>query len=131
MYNREEALKIMDSWGIKRIPFVFIIDFEMRQIRLFRTDEVIPKNVRFAFPGMHTDLILSPPDNFQFQKNPVSFERYLTAYHEINSQILAGNSFLLNLTFPTPITTTLSLNDIYTYSVAKYKLLVDNEFVVF
>lgn len=131
MYNREEALEIMDSWGTKRIPFVFIIDFEMRQILLFRMDDVIPENIRFAFPGIYTDIMPHRSVNFEFQKNPVSFERYLEAYREINSQILAGNSFLLNLTFPTPITTTLSLNDIYTYSIAKYKLLVDNEFVVF
>ena len=45
--------------------------------------------------------------------------------------ILHGNSYLLNLTFPTKINTNLSLHDIYQRSDAKYKLLKQDEFVVF
>ena len=42
-----------------------------------------------------------------------------------------GNSFLTNLTFPTPITTTLTLKEIFHLSEAPYKLLFKNLFVVF
>lgn len=45
--------------------------------------------------------------------------------------IKLGNSYLLNLTFPTEISTDLSLSEIYDISFAKYKLLYHDQFVVF
>jgi para-aminobenzoate synthetase component 1 len=42
-----------------------------------------------------------------------------------------GDSFLLNLTFPTEIETNLKLKEIYFRSNAKYKLLYKDKFVVF
>jgi len=42
-----------------------------------------------------------------------------------------GNTYLLNLTFPSRIVTELTLEDIFKFSVAKYKLLYYNNFVVF
>ena len=42
-----------------------------------------------------------------------------------------GNSYLVNLTFPTPVKTVFSLEEIFRYSRAPYKLLVPGRFVVF
>ena len=47
------------------------------------------------------------------------------------SQLNYGNSYLLNLTFPTRLNTDLNLATIYHRSTAPYKLLVDDSFVVF
>ena len=42
-----------------------------------------------------------------------------------------GNTYLLNLTFPTKIETNFTLEEIFYFSNAKYKLLFENKFVVF
>jgi len=132
MYTRDQALETMNKWGLQQIPFLFVIDFEMQKIRLFRTDNKVPEGIRCMFPGSDSEKSLpNKPDNYLFQKSPIPFPLYKAAYDDVRTQILAGNSFLVNLTFPTSIVTSLSLSDIYEFSNAKYKLLIDNEFVVF
>jgi para-aminobenzoate synthetase component 1 len=49
----------------------------------------------------------------------------------VMKQILYGNSFLLNLTFPTPIETSLSLEQIFSGSRAPFKLYCRDRLVVF
>ena len=49
----------------------------------------------------------------------------------MKKNILAGNSFLTNLTCRTPVQTNLTLKDIYCSSRALYKVWVKNRFVVF
>ena len=122
----------MNKWGLERIPFLFIIDFEMERIRLFRTDEKLPASIRFSTPtyiNEGNDSSLAPI--FKFKKYPIGFPEYSKAFGEVKRQILLGNSFLVNLTFPTRIDTDLALSSIFEKCQAKYKLLVDNEFVVF
>ena len=126
-YTRKQAIDIMNHWGSRQIPFFFIIDFEMESIRVFSTDAV-PSAISFAFRA-------APPPKFNgeysFLKYPITFSHYEKAFSEVKEQILCGNSFLLNLTFATPIETNLTLPEIYANSYAKYKLLVDQEFVCF
>jgi len=49
----------------------------------------------------------------------------------VKAQIGLGNSYLLNLTFESPVETNLSLAGIYNLSHAPYKLLFKDRFVVF
>jgi para-aminobenzoate synthetase component 1 len=49
----------------------------------------------------------------------------------VTDQILYGNSFLLNLTFPTRIETNYTLEEIFTQSRAPFKLYLSDELVVF
>jgi para-aminobenzoate synthetase component 1 len=65
------------------------------------------------------------------KKLPVSFSSYLRSFETVSQNIKLGNSYLLNLTFPTFIETELTLEEIYLMSVARYKLLYHNQFVVF
>ncbi|HEY4788530.1 MAG TPA: hypothetical protein VIH57_20910, partial [Bacteroidales bacterium] len=81
MYMREQALEIMNKWGTDRIPFLFVIDFEMEKIRLFRTDTILPGGIRTSFPGKVSDDAASVRLNdFRFEKIPVSFPVYETAF---------------------------------------------------
>jgi para-aminobenzoate synthetase component 1 len=68
---------------------------------------------------------------FRFDISPVSFDRYEKAFSLVRENILHGNSFLLNLTFPTQIDTDLNLQQIFQHSMAPYKLLFKNRFVLF
>jgi len=131
-YNREQAIGIMNNWGFKKIPFLFFIDFEMLSIQLFRTDEDLPAGIKYSVPISYNDNAkLENTNAVCFHKFPLPFTTYKNAFDEVTRQIFAGNSFLVNLTFPTRIDTNLSLQNIYDLSDAKYKLLVNNEFVVF
>jgi para-aminobenzoate synthetase component I len=65
------------------------------------------------------------------EKTPVSFERYSEAFDVVMRHISDGNSYLVNLTFPTPITLNLGMDEVFAYSDAPFRLLVRDRFVVF
>jgi para-aminobenzoate synthetase component I len=86
-----------------------------------------PGSRNTAPPGGRTYL----PSNFRFEAVPMAFPRYEKAFSLVKKHILHGNSFLLNLTFPTPVRTDLGLEQIFHASVAPYRLLYGDRFVVF
>jgi len=128
--TKSGSIEIMNKWGAEKIPFLFVIDFEMVSIHLFRLDQQLPEYIRYGFHDKispyHSD-----SKEFRFIKFPPSFIEYEKAFKEIRGQILAGNSFLSNLTFATTLDTNLTLLQIYEISKAPYKLLFDGKFVCF
>ncbi len=111
---------------------MFLIDFEMQAIQVFPLDKTFPRSVFYEFPGKrNSEIAATVPDKFAFRKFPMQYGDYLSAFTLIQKEIHAGNTFLTNLTFPTIIETSLSLREIFLYGRAKYKLLVDNQFLCF
>ena len=132
MYKRSEAIEIMNDWGSKQNPFLFVVDFEMQKIRLFPNNVDLPEGIMCSFPAQRFEKkIAKGCSSFYFRKYPVSYTVYKEAFQKVMSQINAGNSFLLNLTFPTKIETDLTMRDIYVRSTTKYKLYLEDEFVCF
>jgi len=121
----------MNKYGASKEPFMFIIDFDLKKPEIYKLNS-IPQGIKFCTPIMsnsHSGQIYNKP--FSFKKHPVAFKEYLKAFKNVQDNISLGNSYLLNLTFLTPIETDLTLEDIFLLSVAKYKLLYHNHFVVF
>ena len=122
----------MNNWGAARQPFIFIIDFEMKTPVVIPLDKAAENGIYFTFDNQNNiDNPLVEKKEFTFSKIPVSYERFKKSFDQILLEIQKGNSFLTNLTFPTPITTTLTLNEIFNFSEAPYKLLFKDLFVVF
>jgi para-aminobenzoate synthetase component I len=131
MLNRSEAISILNNWGAKKIPHLFIIDFEMKAIQLFRLDVPLPENVFFDFHNRPALKACPEIKAFTFRKYPLPFAEYEMAFLKIQQQISAGNTFLTNLTFATPVETNLTLRQLFDYSRARYKVLLDGEFLCF
>jgi para-aminobenzoate synthetase component 1 len=132
MLIKSEAIDQMNSLGKERIPFLFMIDFEMKAIRLFPLNKELPETVLYDFQSLGNLYDEKGETNFfTFRKFPVSFEEYNQAFESVHKQIHLGNSFLTNLTFPTIIKTNLNLRDIFFKSIAKYKIFLQDEFVCF
>ena len=122
----QEVFEKMNELGSKRIPFLFLIDF------LKTKGKIIPLN---DFQNEIQFEIQSEIEKFkyeiQFKKHPISFEEYRKQFEIVQKNILLGNSYLTNLTCATPIEINLSLEEIYKYSKARYKLLWKDNFVCF
>ena len=132
MICKSEAISLMNSLGEGRVPFLFIIDFEMKAIRLFPLDKQLPGTVLYDFQSTGNSIVeQGEKDIFTFRKFPMSFEEYDLAFKAVQKQIHVGNSFLTNLTFPTLVETNLTFREIFFKSTAKYKILLENEFVCF
>lgn len=57
--------------------------------------------------------------------------QYSAAFNRVIQEMTDGNTYLLNLTFPTEIAVNASLLDIFCISFAKFKLYFNNQFVTF
>ncbi|TDB63817.1 aminodeoxychorismate synthase component I [Arundinibacter roseus] len=124
----------LNSWGQQKIPFVFIMDYLGQKPQAWRLDEADPAVLCFNFNGFSNDssadLTLSLPDYF-FEAYPLTFEEYKKRFDYVIDNIRRGNSFLVNLSAPTPIATNLSLPDIYQLSHAPFRFWLKDQFVCF
>ena len=110
-----------------------MIDFEMQEPLFFPVPVNPNAGLFYDFNG-YTNCFYKPRPNttdFLFQKFPVSFCEYKEAFDIVQKHLYFGNSYLVNLTLPTRIKTTLTLDEIFHFSEAKYKLFYDDKFVVF
>ena len=127
----QESIEKINELGTKRIPFFFMIDFEMKKPIIYPLDE-LPDHIWYDLNGVsnrkanETDSVF-----FRFEPNPVSKQEYTKAFAIVQGHLKYGNTFLLNLAFPSQVDTELSLEDVYHRSEAKYKLYLKDELVVF
>lgn len=121
----------MNAYGRDKVPFLFILDFELQQPRVFRLDE-IPDQIYFKFNQLKNySLSGLKTKKLEFQSRPIDYQTYNAAFDRVKKEILFGNSFLLNLTFATEISTNYSLKALFDIAHAKYKLYYQDEFIVF
>lgn len=113
--------------GKKRIPFLFLTDFKAQNIKVYTIDELKNEDIEFS---IDSDFTYKKHDSF-LQKMPVSFESYKNKFEIVKEHIRNGDTYLLNLTQPTKIKTSLSLNEIYQNANAHYKLRFKDKFVCF
>lgn len=133
MFNPEsqKAIANMNELGKDRIPFLFVIDYEMRSPFVRRLTEV-GKRVLYQINNMKNfDYVPERKESLTFKKYPINYDRYLSAFKKVMENIQNGNSYLLNLTSLTKIETNFNLEEIFYFSSAKYKLLFEKKFVVF
>ena len=130
--NRIKSIHKINDYATRGIPFAFLINFYGEENIVTTPEKAaaggffleMPDLVNHTFkktpcPSIH--LTKMPPDPLQYHK----------AFKHVIEQIHYGNSFLLNLTFPTLIDCNYSLQDIFIQSRASFKLYLEDELVVF
>lgn len=131
-YQKSVAIQLMNEYGKSKTPFLFIIDFEMKQPLVLKLDDIDPNILLFNINNKRNyNIALKPGNPISFEKHPINIEEYKTVFENIRSEINAGNTYLLNLTFPTKIKTNLTFEEIFYLSQAEYKLFYKDKFVVF
>jgi para-aminobenzoate synthetase component 1 len=121
-----QVAKQLDLWGKKGIPFVFLVDYTVENAWAGSEKEAKELGIQFEFdvPGLTSETV-------PFTKRPLSFESYSAKFNQVQAGLKRGDSFLLNLTAETPITTSLSLSEIFQRAEAPYKILVRDQFTSF
>ena len=131
--NINEAVQKMNHLGRQKTPFLFIIDYEMQQPIVLTLDEVKEQNIFYKIDDK-TNFTFgkSPYEKPPYlEKYPISFQEYKKSFDTVKKAMLRGDSFLTNLTKPTPIKVNLSLQEIFQRSRAKYQLYFNDKFVLF
>lgn len=109
------------------IPSFFYSDFTGEKFHCYPLEKLHEYDIEFSFHGPLSDS--NRPHTPKF--NPISLDQYNEKFNLVQQHIRAGNTYLLNLTQPTPISTDYTLQEIYTMASAPYKLRVAEEFVCF
>lgn len=133
MANRKlmEFKEKMNRMSCDGYPFLFIIDYSLKTGIIIPTEECASQGILFMIEGISNYTKSSVVHDIQFNKHPVPYEEYLEAFRYVQKEIHQGNSYLVNLTFPTPVDVNLSMSEIFHCSTARYKLLFKDKFLVF
>ncbi len=138
LYPLTDSLRVfsdkLNDWGKKKIPFVFLIDYLAQKPVAWRMDQIDSSQIRFDLNGFKNTPVgeeSNPIKSFYLEKYPISQELYRAKFDHVINNLNAGNSFLVNLSVPTPIKTNLSLLDIYKNSDAPYRFWMKDHFVCF
>lgn len=125
MLKKNDAIQLLNELGESRTPFSFYCDFlgDNWCIQLESSEKLFQLEI--------DSMSVTPNQPVQFKKEPVGLTKFNQAFDSILKEIRIGNSFLVNLTFETPIVTNLSLSEIFSFTQAKYKVLAPDQFVVF
>ncbi|MBN2351678.1 MAG: aminodeoxychorismate synthase component I [Spirochaetales bacterium] len=122
----------LNEFGRQRRPCFFVVDFSGKEPFVCDLDRCADEGILFSIPARGNAGEPRPMDKpFSFVKRPVSFETYARAFSLVRDELRRGNTYLVNLTFPTPVETNLRLEEIFLHSRALYKLLFRERFVVF
>lgn len=114
-------------------PFLFVIDYLGEEAIVEPLADVSASDILFDFNGVgNVGQRERPlPGRLDWRIQMPSFECYRRSFETVKHHIMAGNSYLANLTCAVPVQTNWSLKDIFHASQAKYRLWVNDRFVCF
>lgn len=124
----------LNEWGKAKTPFFFLVDYQFQNPQAWKLADVDPNEILFSLNGFtndHSAFRIELPEHIQFDRRPLPFEAYEPKFKCVLNHLNAGNSFLVNLSIPTPVETNLSLKQIFQHSEAPYRLLFQDRFVCF
>ena len=130
--NLQNAISLMNKYGSEKKAFFFMIDFLGKNAEVIALDE--DTDLLFNINGISNAKLIETNqlnNSPRLEIKPIAFDAYKKAFDLVQAALHQGNSFLVNLTFATPISLNISLEDIFYASKAKYRLLSPGKFVCF
>jgi para-aminobenzoate synthetase component 1 len=122
-------ISAMNAYGASGTPFLFILDFELHHPLVLPLDELHTEGIRYSIPPVSG--YTAGNEHIRLVRQPVSYPVYELAFMDVMQAIQAGDTYLLNLSFATPVTGIQSLEQVFLHAIAPYKLLYPEKFVVF
>lgn len=128
----DEFTGTLNTWGSQQIPFLFLVDFEMKKPLAFRLADIQAGELTFNFNGI-TNIKGNPSKekDIHLGVHPISISDFEKKFSLVLKHLEYGDSYLTNLTIRTALETSLDLEDIFQLSRAKYKLKYKDDFLFF
>lgn len=121
----------MTELARQREPFLFVLPYDKTQAYFVQPLKALDEDISFKIGGKRNYPKTPRSNPYRLAKFPLPLTDYQNALNEVLEEIRSGNTYLLNLTFKTPIATDLTLKEIFTYARAKYKLYFKDQFICF
>jgi len=128
--DHDRGIARIDALGAARRPFVFVLSYDKRRIIVQPLDRM-DGTILYKLESWRNYPVKPRTRDYAFEKFPGAFAEYQAKIERVLDRIRAGDTYLLNLTCATPIRTDLSLEEIFRYSRAKFKLYLKDHFVCF
>ncbi len=130
MKNVQKIQKQINEASSKGCPFLFGLDFELEN-GFFIENPLQQADVLWRV-GTHSNFT---PQRIvhkeHFDVSPIGYGNYARKFKMVYDGLERGDTFLINLTAKTPITTGYTMEQILKASTSPYALLLPNEFVCF
>lgn len=127
--NYQSVLEKISEYYRKGTHFVFALDYNKSMGFCLEPEQALKAGIMWQLNG--NGKVKSPDSPLSFAYEPISFEEYKIKFDQVFKNIREGNTYLCNLTQPTPIKINYRLNELYSLSQAKFKLYIPGQFVVF
>lgn len=129
-----EFIQQANIYGQSAVPFFFLIDFEKQKPFIAPLDQLATHGIFYQFAGKTNFPFFDknePIEPLQSSQFPISLNQYQQGFDHVQYHLQQGNTYLLNLTYPTKIQTNYSLTQLFERTNAAFKLLYQSHFVCF
>ena len=137
---KQEIIDKINRLASQDEPFLFVINYQGDKAFIRQLSDINPEECLFDFEGRRNfpeaknenlkekiSEEISEKENSSkttWQIEPPLYDDYERSFNIVKSNIMAGNSYLTNLTCKVPVSCNLSLEDIFNQAKGKYKLLL-------
>lgn len=126
---KQEIIDKINRLASQDEPFLFVINYQGDKAFIRQLSDINPEECLFDFEGRgnFSDEMKNNSEKIaeiSWQIAPPLYEDYERSFDIVKNNIMAGNSYLMNLTCKVPVNCNLSLEDIFNQAKGKYKLLL-------
>lgn len=126
---KQEIIDKINRLASQDEPFLFVINYQGDKAFIRQLSDINPEECLFDFEGRgnFSDEMKNNSEKIaeiSWQIAPPLYEDYERSFGIVKNNIMAGNSYLTNLTCKVPVSCNLSLEDIFNQAKGKYKLLL-------
>lgn len=126
---KQEIINNINLLAKECAPFLFVINYDGDDAYIRRLKDIEPEECLYDFEGMsnvgNTAIDRHAlPSAIRWDINALTYESYERSFNIVKGNMLAGNSYLANLTCKVHVSCNLTLEDIFHHSKGKYKLLL-------
>lgn len=126
---KQEIINKINRLARQDEPFLFVINYQGDKAFIRQLSDINPEECLFDFEGRGNSSNEMKNNSekiaeISWQIAPPLYEDYERSFGIVKSNIMAGNSYLTNLTCKVPVSCNLSLEDIFHRAKGKYKLLL-------
>ncbi|MGM0444641.1 MAG: aminodeoxychorismate synthase component I [Fibrobacterota bacterium] len=130
MARLQEKIPEINRLGTAKTPFLLITDFTADHVLVYPLHE-LPDTLSISFPGFSHNVPALPAQKPHLTPTYISFQNYRPGFDLVQRNLHYGNSYLVNYTAETPVTTQGSLRDIFAAARAPYRVWLAGSFAFF
>ena len=127
---KQEIIDKINRLASQKEPFLFVINYQADEAFIRKLSDINPEECLFDIEGKgnfshaRKETLKEETSETTWQIEPPLYEDYERSFGIVKNNIMAGNSYLTNLTCKVPVSCNLSLEEIFHRAKGKYKLLL-------